>query len=208
MKKNYTLEYPCRHDKKKDRLKNHRTEERREKKRKQKEYDTETAFRCAHCGMLVNCSREYSGVNNRNHCPNCLWSLHVDLYKAGDRKAECRARMRPIGLTLKHSPKKYSSETTGELMIIHECTACGKISINRIAADDSPGNLLALYESSARDEPRQQAKLKEMGILPVSAADLTTVFSQLFGWQSILEEFSAAEQGAEVSLQESSTIEE
>jgi predicted RNA-binding Zn-ribbon protein involved in translation (DUF1610 family) len=207
MKKNYTLERQYR-DEKKNRHSKNREGERRQKERKQKQLDTETVFRCANCGMVVDCSREYSGVNNRNHCPNCLWSLHVDLQKAGDRKAECHARMRPIGLTLKHSPKKYQNEPSGELMIIHECAACGKISINRIAADDSPGHLLALYESSLQFDRERQAELAGMGIQPLSAADITTVFSQLFGWQAILEEFSATEQSAEVQIQQSNLVEE
>jgi DNA-directed RNA polymerase subunit RPC12/RpoP len=149
----------------------------------------ERQFRCGNCGSLVSTDRELAGVNNRNHCPNCLWSKHVDLYKAGDRKASCGARMQPIGLTVKKSHKKYAANDQGELMLIHRCAGCGKISINRIASDDSTGSLIALYRQAEQFSAELLLELAAQGIHPLSAADLTTVFSQLFGWQSILEGF-------------------
>lgn len=153
----------------------------------------EDLFRCLNCSLLVTAEKELSGVNNRNHCPNCLCSKHVDLHKAGDRKALCHARMRPIGLTVKHTGKKYGNAAQGELMIIHRCSGCGKISINRIAADDAAGALLALYKRSQGMESEQLQQLQQlqaMDIQPLGAADLTTVYSQLFGWQSIVGEFT------------------
>jgi len=150
----------------------------------------ESRFRCLNCSLMVSAEHELSGVNNRNHCPNCLWSKHVDLNKAGDRKATCGARMQPIGLTVKHTGKKYGNTAQGELMIIHHCSGCGKISINRVAADDSAGALLALYKRSQQMETELLILLAEMDIQPLQAHDLTTVYSQLFGWQSILGEFT------------------
>ena len=158
----------------------------------------ESLFRCMNCALLVSAEHELSGVNNRNHCPNCLCSKHVDLVKAGDRKATCGARMKPIGLTVKHTGKKYGNAGQGELMIIHRCSGCGKISINRIAADDSAGSLLALYKRSQQMESDLLLSLAESGIQPLQAADLTTVYSQLFGWQSILGEFTPPVEFVEV----------
>ena len=43
-------------------------------------------FVCAHCHALVSSAHWLSGGNNRNHCPYCLWSYHLDLYAAGDRR--------------------------------------------------------------------------------------------------------------------------
>jgi hypothetical protein len=158
----------------------------------------ESLFRCMNCSLLVSAEHELSGVNNRNHCPNCLCSKHVDLVKAGDRKATCGARMQPIGLTVKHTGKKYGNAALGELMIIHRCSGCGKISINRIAADDSAGALLALYKRSQKMETDLLQSLAKMNIQPLQAADLTTVYSQLFGWQSILGEFTPPVEFVEV----------
>jgi hypothetical protein len=46
-------------------------------------------------------------VRNRNHCPYCLWSRCLDLFRAGDRLSACKAPMQPVGLALKHTRKKY-----------------------------------------------------------------------------------------------------
>src|SRR5688500_3395418 len=93
-------------------------------------------FRCAHCHALVSSAHLLSGVHNRNHCPYCLWSCHLDLFAAGDRLSACKAPMRAIGLTMKAGRNKYQPDSRGELMLIHQCTDCGALSINRIAADD------------------------------------------------------------------------
>lgn len=156
--------------------------------RRRKEFD-QGSFRCIHCHLPVMGDRSFAGVNNRNHCPHCLWSKHVDQYKPGDRKSLCCASMEPIGLTFKATNKKYNAENHGELMIIHRCANCGKLSINRIAADDSSGSLLELYRSSCDLPEATQRELHPLGILPLEATDLTAVFSQLFGWQPILQEF-------------------
>ena len=104
-------------------------------------------FRCAHCGHIVSSAHRLSGVNNRNHCPYCLWSRHLDLYAVGDRLSACKAPMQPVALTSKRSRNKYSYER-GELMLVHLCTDCGDVSINRIAADDDASTLLEVFEAS------------------------------------------------------------
>ncbi|MDO9120638.1 MAG: RNHCP domain-containing protein [Anaerolineaceae bacterium] len=149
----------------------------------------EKGFSCAQCGFSVTTSREQSGVNNRNHCPRCVWSKHVDEIKAGDRKADCKSRMQPIGLTLKQTPKRYNREAAGELMLIHRCTGCGKLSINRIAADDDAGMIYQVFNRSMALTAKWKELLKNEGIRLLGSTDLTVVYSQLFGWQSILEEF-------------------
>ncbi len=84
--------------------------------------DENTGFVC------LNCAKEITALKNgsyRNHCPICLYSLHVD-YKPGDRQNLCRALMKPVGLTFK-SKKGWQ--------IIHRCTSCRQESINKIAED-------------------------------------------------------------------------
>ena len=34
------------------------------------------SFRCKHCGLDV--PMDAPGTAHRNHCPNCLWSRHLD----------------------------------------------------------------------------------------------------------------------------------
>jgi hypothetical protein len=75
-------------------------------------------FTCAHCHVIVSSAHILSGVNNRNHCPYCLWSCHLDLYVAGDRLSACKGQMEPIGLTLKMGRNKYQRVARGELMLV------------------------------------------------------------------------------------------
>lgn len=43
-------------------------------------------FVCKVCGRTV--VPEGAGSSHRNHCPNCLYSLHVDI-NPGDRESDC-----------------------------------------------------------------------------------------------------------------------
>jgi RNHCP domain len=85
------------------------------------------AFKCGHCRQFI--GAPVAGGRQRNHCPNCLYSKHVDDSMPGDRKSTCGSLMKPIGLM---------SRRNGELVLIHECLGCGKQDPNRIAADDNP----------------------------------------------------------------------
>jgi RNHCP domain-containing protein len=120
-------------------------------------------------------------VQNRNHCPACLWSRHLDWRSAGDRLSICRAAMQPIGLTTKHSRNKYAAERDGELMVVHQCTRCAAIVLNRIAADDSAAALLALYEESYSIGAAFQANLAASGISILTAHDSDLVRRRLYG---------------------------
>jgi hypothetical protein len=137
-------------------------------------------FRCAHCGASVSCAHLLSGVNNRNHCPYCLWSFHLDLFAAGDRLSACKAPMKPIGLTMKKGRNKYRAGR-GELMLVHECTECKTLSINRIAADDDSETVLAVFEASFGLGWQVQVACQQNGILLLKAEDATIVRTQLYG---------------------------
>ena len=138
-------------------------------------------FRCAHCRNIVSAAHLLSGVNNRNHCPYCLWSCHLDLYYAGDRLSACRGQMKPIGLTMKKGRNKYRLESRGELMLIHECTECGSLSINRIAADDDYESILEVFNTSLQNSYQFRARVEADGISMLNAEDDESVRSQLFG---------------------------
>jgi hypothetical protein len=129
----------------------------------------------------VPCDPALAGVQNRNHCPYCLWSRHLDWRVAGDRLAGCRASMQPIGLTLKRSRNKYAAARDGELMLIHRCTICAKVAINRIAADDSVAAILQIFEGSARADAASQAQLDRMDVAMLHAGDGDLVAERLFG---------------------------
>jgi len=84
-------------------------------------------FICDHCGAKV------VGTGYTNHCPNCLWSKHVDVFP-GDRAANCRGLMIPIGLTIRK----------GKKIILHRCNTCGHEKFNEAAASDNAVALLKL----------------------------------------------------------------
>jgi len=108
-------------------------------------------FICSNCGLSVKADFAM-GTKNRNHCPKCLYSLHVDNVP-GDRKAGCEGNMEPIGLTFKEEGlDKYGKKVQGELMLIHKCGKCGKVNINRIAGDDNPDEILKIYAASLTDK--------------------------------------------------------
>ena len=110
----------------------------RENKRKQYEkgyYKTHPctdSFTCKVCGRPVVAAGAGSG--HRNHCPNCLSSLHLDI-EPGDRQADCGGIMDPVGVWVRKG---------GEWALIHRCRACGALRSNRIAADDNPALLRSI----------------------------------------------------------------
>ncbi len=94
--------------------------------------DESFPFICKNCGVGI-CNPP-QGTMNRNHCPNCLFSRHLD-HRVGDRLSVCRGLMEPIGIWVKDD---------GEWAIIHRCIKCGIIRTNRIAGDDDTEKLFAL----------------------------------------------------------------
>jgi hypothetical protein len=141
---------------------------------------TDDDFKCDHCGKWVSIN-DFIGTKNRNHCPFCLWSKHVDEAEAGDRAANCHGGMEPVGLTLKQSGKdKYGQDRPGELMLIHICTKCGKVSINRIAADDNTDRILKLLDSEDLSKD-QRKKIESSSIIILDKTKIQEVKTQLFG---------------------------
>lgn len=99
------------------------------------------SFKCVHCKQFI--GAPITGGRHRNHCPNCLWSRHVDDSHPGDRKSDCHAAMEPIGKIVRRN---------GEQVLLHRCRGCGKDDPNRIAADDSPLLLMRLELLPSLDE--------------------------------------------------------
>jgi hypothetical protein len=100
--------------------------------------EADQAFKCGHCKQFI--GAPIAGGRHRNHCPNCLYSRHVDDTMPGDRKSDCHAMMAPTGILTRRN---------GEQVIIHRCLGCGKDDPNRIAADDNPLLLMRLAPISS-----------------------------------------------------------
>lgn len=101
----------------------------------------EAAFKCERCGRVVPAS--VSGSEHRNHCPWCLWSLHVDL-RAHDRRSGCRGLMEPIAVWVRRGR---------EWAIVHRCQRCGMIRSNRIVGDDNELLLMSMALRPLADPP-------------------------------------------------------
>lgn len=89
-------------------------------------------FTCENCGQKVR------GDGYTNHCPNCLFSKHVDIYP-GDRAETCQGLMRPIG----------AEESGGAWSVIQKCLKCGKIQKNKVSPAD---NFDKVIEISRKEE--------------------------------------------------------
>ncbi len=64
-------------------------------------------------------------------------------------------------------------------MLIHECTECSILSINRIAADDQPESILEVFNKSHLMGHRTRAACDDQGI---SILDhMEEVYTQLYG---------------------------
>jgi hypothetical protein len=146
--------------------------------------DINRDFKCIHCRNFVSAGYLLAGVNNRNHCPYCLWSRHMDLFKAGDRMSACKGPMEPIGLAMKRSYKKYMSTSGGELMLAHLCTECEQISINRIAADDDTQGIMTVFNASGAVNTDLHGKIRESGITLLGYESVEKITVQLYGQRS------------------------
>ncbi len=102
--------------------------------------------------------------------------------------------MQPVGLTTKRTRNKYAHERDGELMIIHRCSECAKVVINRIAADDSAAALGELFAGSCLANAALQAELDNSGVSLLTERDGDLVLRRLFGraaWTSSMDRLEA-----------------
>ncbi|MCL5434018.1 MAG: RNHCP domain-containing protein [Candidatus Marsarchaeota archaeon] len=74
----------------------------------------------------INCEREVEGNGYTDHCPYCLYSLHVDI-NPGDRKESCKGIMKPI----------KTVDERNNIIIYYKCQKCRiKRKVNASANDD------------------------------------------------------------------------
>ncbi|MES2953183.1 MAG: RNHCP domain-containing protein [Patescibacteria group bacterium] len=84
-------------------------------------------FICEQCGL------EVKGNGYTNHCPECLWSKHVDVFP-GDRAETCGGLMEPIGQEM----------ASGEHDILYRCAKCTIERRNKVAKEDNRDILATL----------------------------------------------------------------
>lgn len=83
-------------------------------------------FTCSNCGKKI------LGTGYTNHCSQCLYSQHVDVYP-GDRAESCRGSMMPISLV-----KKGNNFIVG-----HRCLSCGEERQTKTSPEDDIGRFLS-----------------------------------------------------------------
>ena len=100
---------------------------------------TKSSFHCANCGRFVSLAAK----TVRNHCPHCLWSLHVDSEVPGDRNSNCGGKMEPVAIFQKH----------GKWVVVHRCEKCGKEIQNKCAQDDNFEMFLNISKNPSNQIP-------------------------------------------------------
>ncbi len=80
------------------------------------------AFTCHHCGLDV---LPLVSGGSRSHCPECLWSRHVDEVP-GDRSSSCGGLMPPISVERVHDT----------WYAVHRCEVCCFQRRNRLSLED------------------------------------------------------------------------
>ena len=100
-----------------------------------------TGFICQHCGKEV---LPLTDGSYRNHCPFCLYSLHVDI-TPGDRACNCGGLMEPIKI-IYNSKKGYQ--------IVHRCQKCGFERNNKISEDPRQPDDIDVITSIMRNTPK------------------------------------------------------
>jgi hypothetical protein len=91
-------------------------------------------FICQKCGFAV------QGNGYTNHCPECLWSKHVDVFP-GDRAGDCGGMMEPIRVTVKG----------GQYTITHKCQKCGLEKPNKAVKEDNFDMLVQISAENAKN---------------------------------------------------------
>lgn len=92
-------------------------------------------FICLVCHKQIT----HLGYTARDHCPNCLCSIHVD-NNPGDRSCNCHGILKPIEI------EKGKKDT---LKIIYRCEKCGEIKKNKTAIDDNYELILQIMSHSS-----------------------------------------------------------
>ena len=90
-------------------------------------------FVCKMCGANV------VGDGYTNHCPECLWSKHVDI-NPGDRAGKCGGMMEPISVNKKD----------GQYNILHKCMKCGFERLNKTSKNDNFDMLIQISANQTK----------------------------------------------------------
>ena len=88
--------------------------------------------------ICENCKTQVEGNGYTNHCPQCLYSKHVDI-NPGDRNCACNGVMEPMRIEKKST----------ELIIVHKCQKCGFERKNKTSQVDNFDAIIAIMKKTS-----------------------------------------------------------
>lgn len=90
--------------------------------------------------------------------------------------------MKPIAITFKdYEINPFTNRGGGELMVVHECVNCGKLSPNRIAGDDNEYQILHILKESLCLSENMAMKLRNMGLELITGKNKEEALISLLG---------------------------
>lgn len=92
--------------------------------------------------VCKNCNQAVEGNGYTNHCPNCLYSVHIDRYP-GDRKELCLGIMSPIDIITKGGDAEY---------VVHICNLCKVVKRNVLSEKDSMKSITDIIKDKVKKE--------------------------------------------------------
>lgn len=102
--------------------------------------------------ICINCSKKVSGDGYTDHCPHCLYSVHVDI-NPGDRMSSCGGTMKPLGV--KRSGEKY--------IIYYVCQDCNYSHEVKMNKDDNLKEIILLSTNIIKNDGEGKIKKKNRG---------------------------------------------
>jgi|GEM_PF-1001971 len=107
-------------------------------------------FKCLKCGK----TNPKAEKTCRNHCAECLYSVHVDKDIPGDRSSNCLGLMDPVKID--YNAKKG-------FQITHMCIKCGKSAKNKSASDDNAETITKIMmRQNTTHEPKATHERKRV----------------------------------------------
>ncbi len=97
--------------------------------------------------ICIHCKKKIEGDGYTDHCPYCLYSLHVDI-NPGDRMEECRGKMVPEGVV----------QEAGKQLIAYKCIKCKYRHRVRIAKNDNIQEIIKLSTKIITNNGKRRTK--------------------------------------------------
>lgn len=90
--------------------------------------------------ICENCGEEVKGSGYTNHCPDCLWSKHVDI-NPGDRGNSCQGLMEPVDAYFK-SQQWYLEQ---------KCQKCEVVNVIKILPGDNQKMIQKILDKKSKE---------------------------------------------------------